>query len=176
MIHTENTQPDTDKKSSWQSELIQWAAVLIGAIILAVLINSFVIVNAQIPSGSMENTIMTGEETGNNVSGAGNVGGLVGRRVSALLYGLVDVDALLGYARTLLLCAVAMRLGGFLLALLAALLLRFFLRTGALVERVEVDLSEHVHLRGELLLALKGEYLVLIGGGHGLRSAVFRLN
>lgn len=66
MIHTENTQPDTDKKSSWQSELIQWAAVLIGAIILAVLINSFVIVNAQIPSGSMENTIMTGDRVFGN--------------------------------------------------------------------------------------------------------------
>ena len=66
MIHTENTKPDTDKKSSWQSELIQWAAVLIGAIILAVLINSFVIVNAQIPSGSMENTIMTGDRVFGN--------------------------------------------------------------------------------------------------------------
>ena len=66
MIHTENTQPDTDKKTSWQSELIQWAAVLIGAIILAVLINSFVIVNAQIPSGSMENTIMTGDRVFGN--------------------------------------------------------------------------------------------------------------
>lgn len=66
MVRRETKRPDTDKKNSWQSELIQWAVVIIGAVILAVLINSFVIVNAQIPSGSMENTIMTGDRVFGN--------------------------------------------------------------------------------------------------------------
>ena len=54
-----------------------------------------------------------------------------------------------------------MSLHGLLLALLAALLLGLLLRTGALVERVEVNLSEHVHLRRELLLALQCEDFAL---------------
>lgn len=66
MVRRKTKRPDTDKKNSWQSELIQWAVVIIGAVILAVLINSFVIVNAQIPSGSMENTIMTGDRVFGN--------------------------------------------------------------------------------------------------------------
>ena len=40
--------------------------VIIGAVILAFLIDTFVIVNAQIPSGSMENTIMTGDRVFGN--------------------------------------------------------------------------------------------------------------
>lgn len=49
------------KESSWVKELLQWAGVFAGAFILALLINRFLIVNAQIPSGSMEDTIMTGD-------------------------------------------------------------------------------------------------------------------
>ncbi len=55
-----------NRMSPWESELIQWSIVIISAVVLAVLINSFVIVNAQIPSGSMENTIMTGDRVFGN--------------------------------------------------------------------------------------------------------------
>ena len=58
-----------NRRNPWDSELIQWSIVIISAVVLAVLINSFVIVNAQIPSGSMENTIMTGDRVfGNRLS------------------------------------------------------------------------------------------------------------
>ena len=84
----------------------------------------------------------------------------VATAVVVLLNGLVYVYALLCYARTFLL-SVGMSLHGLLLALLAALLLGLLLRTGALVERVEVNFSEHVHLRCELLLALQCEDFAL---------------
>ena len=60
-----------------------------------------------------------------------------------------------------------MHLGSLLLALLATFLLRLLLGTSALIERREVDLSKHIHLRGEFLLALESVYLVV---GSGLRS------
>ena len=46
-----------------------------------------------------------------------------------------------------------------LLTLLAALLLALLLRTSALVQRVKVDLAQHVNLGSELLLALQREHL-----------------
>ena len=60
MAHKQDIQADTEEKTSVGKELFQWVLVIIGAVILAFLIDTFVIVNAQIPSGSMENTIMTG--------------------------------------------------------------------------------------------------------------------
>ena len=53
--HTEN------EKSSFVKELLQWAAAIILAAAVAIFADKFLIVNAQIPSGSMENTIMTGD-------------------------------------------------------------------------------------------------------------------
>lgn len=61
MADKQHIQSDTDEKTSLGRELFQWAMVLIIAVVLAFLVDSFVIVNAQIPSGSMENTIMTGD-------------------------------------------------------------------------------------------------------------------
>jgi signal peptidase I len=43
-------------------EIISWIVVLATAIILALLINRFVIFQVKVPSGSMENTIMTGDK------------------------------------------------------------------------------------------------------------------
>ncbi len=43
-------------------EIISWVIVFASALILALLINKFVILNEEIPSGSMENTIMTGDK------------------------------------------------------------------------------------------------------------------
>ena len=40
-------------------EIIDWLKYIIIAVILAVLINNFILINAEIPTGSMEKTIMT---------------------------------------------------------------------------------------------------------------------
>lgn len=53
-------------KRSIIKELLQWAAAFIAAIAAALLINNFVIVNAQIPSSSMEDTIMPGDRVFGN--------------------------------------------------------------------------------------------------------------
>lgn len=44
-----------------KNEIISWIKTIAMAIVIAVLINSFVIVNATVPTGSMENTIMPGD-------------------------------------------------------------------------------------------------------------------
>ena len=54
-------------KRSIIKELLQWAAAFIAAIAAALLINNFVIVNAQIPSSSMEDTIMPGDRVFGNL-------------------------------------------------------------------------------------------------------------
>ena len=61
--HTEN------EKSSFVKQLLQWAAAIILAAAVAIAADHFLIVNAQIPSGSMENTIMPGDRIiGNRLS------------------------------------------------------------------------------------------------------------
>lgn len=66
MIQKKHKNAHTDKNTSWKKELFQWAAVLVIAVALALFINAFLIINAQIPSGSMENTIMTGDRVFGN--------------------------------------------------------------------------------------------------------------
>lgn len=58
---SEKPEKNTIRKTSLAKELFQWAAVIVIAAALALFINSFVVVNAQIPSGSMEDTIMPGD-------------------------------------------------------------------------------------------------------------------
>ncbi len=50
-----------DKKQAVISEILSWVKTLVGACVLAFLITTFLIVNAKVPSGSMENTVMTGD-------------------------------------------------------------------------------------------------------------------
>ena len=53
---------DTEKKKgSFLKELLQWAAAIALAAAVAIIADNFLIVNAQIPSGSMEDTIMPGD-------------------------------------------------------------------------------------------------------------------
>ena len=47
--------------STFKEEVISWLKTLLLAAVLAGVINSFLIVNAQVPTGSMENTIMAGD-------------------------------------------------------------------------------------------------------------------
>ena len=48
-------------KTEVRKEIVSWVKTIILALILAACINSFIIVNAEVPSGSMENTIMTND-------------------------------------------------------------------------------------------------------------------
>ena len=43
-----------------KKEFFSWVRIFVVAIALALCINNFLIINANVPSGSMENTIMTG--------------------------------------------------------------------------------------------------------------------
>ena len=88
----------------------------------------------------------------------------------AVLAGSLDVDTLAANARALLFLLVVAAivvastgLGSLLLALFAALLLRFLLRTGALVQCVEVDLTLYLQLRGIV------QHLLLVLGHKDLR-------
>lgn len=47
--------------STVKKEVISWVKTILLAVVLAGFVNSFLIVNAQVPTGSMENTIMTGD-------------------------------------------------------------------------------------------------------------------
>ncbi len=47
--------------STVKTEAIGWIKTILLAAVLAALVNSFLIVNAEVPTGSMENTIMTGD-------------------------------------------------------------------------------------------------------------------
>ena len=55
------TEENTEKKTSIKREIMEWIIVIEIAVILAVVLNMFLIVNAVIPSASMETTIMTGD-------------------------------------------------------------------------------------------------------------------
>ena len=46
---------------SWKEEVISWIKIIITAAVIAFLLNNFIIANSRVPSGSMENTIMTGD-------------------------------------------------------------------------------------------------------------------
>ncbi|HIX64337.1 MAG TPA: signal peptidase I [Candidatus Mediterraneibacter colneyensis] len=54
-------QDNENKKSSFIKELLLWIAAIAAGILTAVFISNFIIVNAEIPSGSMENTIKPGD-------------------------------------------------------------------------------------------------------------------
>lgn len=43
---------------SWKKELISWIQIIVAAVIIALVINNFIIANSRVPTGSMENTIM----------------------------------------------------------------------------------------------------------------------
>jgi len=61
----ENNIPAAETKTSVKSELLEeafsWAKMVIFAVAFALAVNNFVIVNAQVPTGSMKNTIMEGD-------------------------------------------------------------------------------------------------------------------
>ena len=82
----------------------------------------------------------------------------------------IDIDALLADAHALFALALLLALlGGLFFAFLALLFLRFFLRTSALVERIEVDFTLNLQLRRVLQLFVA---LELENGGSRLRFSL----
>lgn len=59
--YTEEPKELKEEKPGWKSELIEWARIILTAAIIAFCLNRFIIANSTVPSGSMENTIMTGD-------------------------------------------------------------------------------------------------------------------
>ena len=53
--------PKEEKPNTLLREILSWVQVVVTAVVLAWLITSFIIVNATVPSGSMENTIHPGD-------------------------------------------------------------------------------------------------------------------
>lgn len=49
-----------DKKI--KSEIISWVKLIVAAFVIAMVINNFIIVKAEVPTGSMENTVMTHDQ------------------------------------------------------------------------------------------------------------------
>jgi len=49
------------KKVDVKAEILSYVKMIVIAVVAAFVINSFIIINATVPSGSMENTIMTGD-------------------------------------------------------------------------------------------------------------------
>lgn len=57
----ENLKDTADGGNSVIKEVLSWVEVIVVAIALALLLNNFIIINARVPSGSMENTIQPGD-------------------------------------------------------------------------------------------------------------------
>ncbi len=49
-----------EKHESLRSEILSWVEIIVAAVAIAFVLNTFIIANSRVPSGSMENTIMTG--------------------------------------------------------------------------------------------------------------------
>lgn len=56
-----NTNTGEKKEFSLIAEIKSWLGVIITAAAIALVLNTFIIANSHVPSGSMENTIMTGD-------------------------------------------------------------------------------------------------------------------
>lgn len=51
-----------NKREEIKKEVISWIETIVAAVVLAFLINTFIVVNAKVPTGSMENTVMVGDK------------------------------------------------------------------------------------------------------------------
>lgn len=52
---------DKEKKGGLKAEIISWIQVIVAAVVIAFVLNNFVIANSKVPTGSMETTIMSGD-------------------------------------------------------------------------------------------------------------------
>lgn len=50
---------EEDQPFSLKKEIISWLQIIVAAVVIALVLNNFVIANSRVPTGSMENTIMS---------------------------------------------------------------------------------------------------------------------
>ena len=50
-----------EKEYSLKAEILSWLQILVTAAVIAFVLNTFIIANSRVPTGSMENTIMTND-------------------------------------------------------------------------------------------------------------------
>lgn len=55
----EKDQEIINKPNNWKKEILEWVKIIISAAILAFFLNTFIIANSRVPTGSMETTIMS---------------------------------------------------------------------------------------------------------------------
>lgn len=60
-LETDEAIKEEEESFSWKKEIFGWVQTIIFAMFLAFIVNSFLVVNAKVPTGSMENTVMTGD-------------------------------------------------------------------------------------------------------------------
>ena len=63
---TDSGHKNQEEKVNWKKELMEWLIVIEVAVVFAVILNTFIIVNASIPTASMETSIMTGDRVFGN--------------------------------------------------------------------------------------------------------------
>lgn len=64
-VKRKNPEPENserpEKENSLKAEILSWLQILVTAACIAFVLNTFIIANSRVPSGSMENTIMTND-------------------------------------------------------------------------------------------------------------------
>lgn len=50
-----------EKKTDWKKEMLEWLKIIVSAALIAFVLNTFIIANSEVPTGSMESTIMSGD-------------------------------------------------------------------------------------------------------------------
>ena len=58
MEDMEEKEEKTPKKTSVLREILSWIEIIVAAVVIAFLLNTFIIANSRVPTGSMETTIM----------------------------------------------------------------------------------------------------------------------
>ena len=53
-----NSEEEPQEETSLGKEILSWLQIIVAAVVIAFVLNNFVIANSRIPTGSMENTIM----------------------------------------------------------------------------------------------------------------------
>ena len=69
----EMEQKKPEEKTSPVKEILSWVLTIAFAIVAAILIKNYVIINANIPSGSMENTIQIGDDISHVIDKENNI-------------------------------------------------------------------------------------------------------
>ena len=59
MLEEENSRKRSRKQQeeepfSWKKEIISWIQIIVAAVIIALVLNNFIIANSRVPTGSME--------------------------------------------------------------------------------------------------------------------------